>query len=248
MGQKECHHHEQLSSWLCHELTQVTDVFEECPLPSLQAKQVACLPPLIKTTMLDNADMIGKASYYKYTIPFTCSVSPLSISSTLPSGSFFSLLQHLCCTVHTGGAVHVSLKRTCTPPPPPRPPLQVRETKMAYEEVVSVMTEELNRWQKERSGDMHNLLMDFALTEVRRIDLTSAHMDGGLPTSSHVTSMPGPMSLPSSQETIKSMRFSCEVVDKSLMFSPPSSSHLCHLWWPSWSLASPHPPPPSLDM
>lgn len=43
---------------------------------------------------------------------------------------------------------------------------RLRSTKIAYEELVSVMTEELNRWQKERAADMSTLLRDFALAQV----------------------------------------------------------------------------------
>lgn len=42
----------------------------------------------------------------------------------------------------------------------------MRSTKIAYEELVAVMTEELNRWQKERAADMAALLRDFALAQV----------------------------------------------------------------------------------
>lgn len=42
---------------------------------------------------------------------------------------------------------------------------RLRDTKIAYEELVAVMTEELNRWQKERSSDMCALLRDFALAQ-----------------------------------------------------------------------------------
>eukprot|EP00878_Enallax_costatus_P016879 GHUV01017718.1.p1 GENE.GHUV01017718.1~~GHUV01017718.1.p1 ORF type:complete len:395 (+),score=141.91 GHUV01017718.1:1633-2817(+) len=42
---------------------------------------------------------------------------------------------------------------------------RLRSSKIAYEELVSTMTEELNRWQKERSADMSALLRDFALAQ-----------------------------------------------------------------------------------
>eukprot|EP00775_Hariotina_reticulata_P011886 gene11886-12030_t len=46
---------------------------------------------------------------------------------------------------------------------------RLRDSKIAYEELVAVMTEELNRqvckWQKERSADMASLLRDFALAQ-----------------------------------------------------------------------------------
>lgn len=42
---------------------------------------------------------------------------------------------------------------------------RLRDTKIAYEELVAVMTEELNRWQKERSSDTCALLRDFALAQ-----------------------------------------------------------------------------------
>eukprot|EP00879_Flechtneria_rotunda_P002248 GHRR01002436.1.p1 GENE.GHRR01002436.1~~GHRR01002436.1.p1 ORF type:complete len:478 (+),score=184.33 GHRR01002436.1:327-1760(+) len=42
---------------------------------------------------------------------------------------------------------------------------RLRETKIAYEELVAVMTEELNRWQKDRAADMSALLRDFALAQ-----------------------------------------------------------------------------------
>jgi hypothetical protein len=43
---------------------------------------------------------------------------------------------------------------------------RVGDTKIAYEALVSVMTEELNRWQKERAADVHQLLIELALAEV----------------------------------------------------------------------------------
>lgn len=44
---------------------------------------------------------------------------------------------------------------------------RLRGSKIAYEELVATMTEELNRWQKERAADMSALLRDFALAQVR---------------------------------------------------------------------------------
>jgi hypothetical protein len=44
---------------------------------------------------------------------------------------------------------------------------RLRSSKIAYEELVATMTEELNRWQKERTADMAALLRDFALAQVR---------------------------------------------------------------------------------
>jgi sorting nexin-1/2 len=43
---------------------------------------------------------------------------------------------------------------------------RLRASKIAYEELVATMTEELNRWQKERAADMAALLRDFALAQV----------------------------------------------------------------------------------
>jgi hypothetical protein len=43
---------------------------------------------------------------------------------------------------------------------------RLRSSKIAYEELVATMTEELNRWQKERAADMAALLRDFALAQV----------------------------------------------------------------------------------
>ncbi|KAF8058870.1 SNX1 [Scenedesmus sp. PABB004] len=42
---------------------------------------------------------------------------------------------------------------------------RLRDSRVAYEELVAVMTEELNRWQKERAADMSALLRDFALAQ-----------------------------------------------------------------------------------
>ncbi|WIA39527.1 hypothetical protein OEZ86_005618 [Tetradesmus obliquus] len=42
---------------------------------------------------------------------------------------------------------------------------RLRSSKIAYEELVATMTEELNRWQKERAADMAALLRDFALAQ-----------------------------------------------------------------------------------
>lgn len=44
---------------------------------------------------------------------------------------------------------------------------QVRTTKLEYDSIASRMTEELNRYQKERSRELNGLLKDFALTQVR---------------------------------------------------------------------------------
>jgi sorting nexin-1/2 len=43
---------------------------------------------------------------------------------------------------------------------------RLRSSKISYEELVATMTEELNRWQKERAADMAALLRDFALAQV----------------------------------------------------------------------------------
>ncbi|KAF6250693.1 Vps5 C terminal like-domain-containing protein, partial [Scenedesmus sp. NREL 46B-D3] len=42
---------------------------------------------------------------------------------------------------------------------------RLRSSKISYEELVATMTEELNRWQKERAADMAALLRDFALAQ-----------------------------------------------------------------------------------
>lgn len=43
----------------------------------------------------------------------------------------------------------------------------MRTTKLEYDNIASRMTEELNRYQKERSRELNALLKDFALTQVR---------------------------------------------------------------------------------
>eukprot|EP00877_Chromochloris_zofingiensis_P009805 jgi/Chrzof1/5078/Cz15g10280.t1 len=42
---------------------------------------------------------------------------------------------------------------------------RVRNAKIAYEEMVSKMTEELNRFQKERAAELNTVMRDFALTQ-----------------------------------------------------------------------------------
>lgn len=46
---------------------------------------------------------------------------------------------------------------------------RVRNAKIAYEEMVSKMTEELNRFQKERAAELNTVMRDFALTQVSTV-------------------------------------------------------------------------------
>ncbi len=44
---------------------------------------------------------------------------------------------------------------------------RVRDTKIAFDQVADLMTEELNRFQKQRAADMRTLLQEFALAQAR---------------------------------------------------------------------------------